>query len=79
MSNDLATVDPESKAVLQSKEVIDVNQDPGVVQGTCVGSGMANQTKYGSNSFVFMKPLHDGSVAVAMANTGADLSINQLT
>ena len=42
-----------------------------VIQGTCVGSGRANQTEFRDNSYVFMKPLHDGSVAVALANTGS--------
>lgn len=71
MTNDLATVDPESKRILQNKEVIAVNQDKAVKQGTCVGSGMANQSKYGTNTYVFMKPLSDGSVAAALANTGS--------
>eukprot|EP00747_Dinoflagellata_sp_TGD_P205929 gnl/TRDRNA2_/TRDRNA2_79668_c1_seq1.p1 gnl/TRDRNA2_/TRDRNA2_79668_c1~~gnl/TRDRNA2_/TRDRNA2_79668_c1_seq1.p1 ORF type:complete len:296 (-),score=53.70 gnl/TRDRNA2_/TRDRNA2_79668_c1_seq1:133-990(-) len=71
MTNDLATVDPESKAILQNKEVIAVNQDPKVIQGTCVGSGGKNQSAYTTNSLVFMKPLSDGSVAAALVNTGS--------
>merc|ERR1712039_708402 len=71
MTNDLAPVDPESKAILQNTEVIAVNQDPLVKQGTCVGSGGKNQSAYGSNSLVFMKPLSDGSVATALVNTGS--------
>ena len=51
MTNDLATVDPESKAILQNKEVIAVQSDPLVKQGTCVGSGTRIQIR--SNA-----PLH---------------------
>jgi len=60
MSTDLRSISSESLAILSNAEVIAVNQDAMGVQGTLVASS-------GSTSW-WLKPLSDGSLAVAILN-----------
>ena len=83
LSVDLGSVDPAYKRILQNKEVLAVNQDDSVAQGTCVtnfvpswargppgcGGGACDHGQ-GDTIQVWMKPLADKSVAVAMVNMG---------
>ena len=59
--NDLRTMTDETKSILLNKEVIAVDQDPLGVQG-----GIVIDRGYGGQ--VWMKPLADGSKAVAFLN-----------
>ncbi len=62
--NDLRAMTEETRAILLNKEVIDVDQDPLGVQGEVV-------IERGYGGQVWMKPLADGSKAVAFVNTSA--------
>ena len=63
MSNDLRTISPEFKALLQNKDIIDVNQDPMGKQGGVVYSG-GSQT-------IYMRELADNnSLAIVFQNSG---------
>jgi len=62
MSNDLRTIDPEFKALLQNKEIIEVNQDVLGKQGGVVYKGGV-QT-------IYMRELaNDASIAVVLRNS----------
>jgi alpha-galactosidase len=58
--NDITSMTEQTRALLTNREVIDVDQDPLVVQGTASPS----------DGRVIVKPLVGGSVAVALFNTG---------
>ncbi|MGZ5514351.1 MAG: glycoside hydrolase family 27 protein, partial [Candidatus Aminicenantales bacterium] len=60
--NDLRAMTEETKSILLNKEVIAVDQDPLGVQGRVV-------IERGYGGQVWMKPLADGSKAVAFVNT----------
>ncbi|XP_043913060.1 alpha-galactosidase A [Protopterus annectens] len=60
MSNDLRQIDEESKAILQNKDVIAINQDSLGKQGYRLGKG--------STFDVWERPLSDGSFAIAVVN-----------
>ena len=60
--NDLRAMTEETRAILLNKEVIEVDQDPLGVQGEVV-------VERGYGGQVWMKPLADGSKAVAFVNT----------
>jgi hypothetical protein len=62
ISDDLTRISPASLAAVQNTEVTAIDQDPGAVQGTLLSS-------YG-NGQVWVKPLIDGSRAVALLNRG---------
>eukprot|EP01084_Bolivina_argentea_P134137 236665_1 len=63
MSNDLRTIEPEFKALLQNKDIIAVNQDPMGKQGGVVYQG-GSQT-------IYMRELSDNnSIAVVFQNSG---------
>jgi len=63
LSNDLRSIDPEMKALLQNKEIIAVNQDVLGKQGGVIYSG-GTQT-------VYMRELAmDDSIAVVLRNSG---------
>jgi len=82
MSNDLRTLPAESKAILQNKEVIAINQDPLGKQGRLINSTTYFKTKYGkeaSQDMVFSRPLKGGSVAVALLNTGSFAGPHNIT
>eukprot|EP00518_Triparma_eleuthera_P004149 CAMPEP_0182454530 /NCGR_PEP_ID=MMETSP1319-20130603/1124_1 /TAXON_ID=172717 /ORGANISM="Bolidomonas pacifica, Strain RCC208" /LENGTH=413 /DNA_ID=CAMNT_0024652547 /DNA_START=13 /DNA_END=1254 /DNA_ORIENTATION=+ len=64
MSNDLATVSPESKAILQNREIIAVNQDPAGKQGILVDEFASGYSKYR----VWARELHDGSYSIVLQN-----------
>jgi alpha-galactosidase len=58
--NDIRSMSEETRAILTNPEIIAVDQDPLVIQGTALpGDGR-----------VMVKPLADGSVAVALFNPG---------
>jgi len=63
ISDDLDTMTARSAADSANPEVIAIDQDPAGVQGTLVASA--------GNAEVWVKPLSDGSRAVALLNRGA--------
>jgi alpha-galactosidase len=63
ISDDLTRIGPASLAVVQNTEAIAIDQDPGGVQGTLESSS--------GNGQVWVKPLIDGSRAVALLNRGS--------
>lgn len=60
--NDLRHMSKQTKMILENKDVIAVDQDPAGKEGRKVQD-------YG-NQEVWVKPLHDGSVAVVLLNRG---------
>ncbi|MCV7229899.1 glycoside hydrolase family 27 protein [Mycolicibacterium komossense] len=56
--NDLRTMAPEARAILTNRDVIAVDQDPLVLQGSPLHS----------DGHIIVKPLADGSVAVVLYN-----------
>ncbi len=62
IGTDLRTIKPEDLEILLNKEVIAVNQDPLGVQ--------AKRIRYQDGVHVLVKPLQDGSIAVAAFNEG---------
>ncbi|XP_030065529.1 alpha-galactosidase A [Microcaecilia unicolor] len=60
MSNDLRTIDPNSKALLQNKEVIAINQDPLGKQGYL--------ERKVEDFELWKRPLSQGALAVAVVN-----------
>jgi alpha-galactosidase len=64
ISADLTSLSPSSRATVSNREVIAVDQDPAGIQGTLVSSAGAAQ--------VWVKPLRDGSRAVALLNRGPE-------
>jgi alpha-galactosidase len=64
ISDNLATMSPESQATVENREVIALDQDRAGVQGTLVASSGDGQ--------VWVKPLGDGSRAVALLNRGSN-------
>ena len=67
MSNDLAKVSPESKAILLNTEIIAVDQDPAGKQGV-----LLFEDNQGMNGLarVWGRELQDGSYAVVLQNAG---------
>ena len=63
VSDDLAKMRAASRATVSNGEVIAVDQDPAGVQGTLLASSGQGQ--------VWVKPLSDGSRAVALLNRGS--------
>jgi alpha-galactosidase len=63
ISANLTKLGPQSLEAVQNSEVIAIDQDPAGVQGTLVSSSGAAE--------VWVKPLIDGSRAVALLNRGA--------
>ena len=63
VSANLQTISPASLEALSNREVIAIDQDPAGVQGTLLSSSGGGQ--------VWVKPLDDGSRAVALLNQGA--------
>jgi alpha-galactosidase len=63
ISADLTRISTASQAVVGNTEVIAVDQDPAGAQGTLIASAGAGQ--------VWVKPLSDGSRAVALLNRGS--------
>ncbi len=63
ISADLTKLSPASLAALQNSEVIALDQDPAGVQGTLLSTS--------GNGQVWVKPLTDGSRAVALLNRGS--------
>ena len=63
ISDDLTRIGPASLTVVQNTEAIAIDQDPGGVQGTLESSS--------GNGQVWVKPLIDGSRAVALLNRGS--------
>ncbi len=61
--NDLRTMTDETKSILMNDEVIAIDQDPQYTPATSVSSEAGIE--------VWMRPLHDGSVAVGMFNRNA--------
>ena len=59
--NDVRTMDEQTRAILTNREVIAVDQDPLVLQGLPLLD----------DARVIVKPLANGSVAVALFNTDA--------
>ncbi|MCR5325370.1 MAG: putative Ig domain-containing protein [Bacteroidales bacterium] len=59
---DMAMLDPFTLSLLCNNEVLDVNQDPLGIKGTVFAKGEGH--------VVYVKPLEDGSVAVALFNLG---------
>jgi alpha-galactosidase len=62
VSVDLTKISPTSVSYLQNEEVLAVDQDPAGAQGTLVAAA--------GNGEVWVKPLADGSRAVALLNRG---------
>ena len=62
--NDLDTMKPEIGEILMNKEAIAVDQDTLGKQG--------KRVKHANDQDIFVKPLADGGVAVAMVNRGKD-------
>ena len=62
ISDDLDTMSAASESIVSDPEVIAIDQDPAGVQGTLVASA--------GNAEVWVKPLSDGSRAVALLNRG---------
>jgi len=63
--NDVRAMSPETMSILLNTEVIAVDQDPLGIQGTPVWDS-------GSRQQVWLKPLADGSRAVALFNRGSE-------
>jgi alpha-galactosidase len=63
ISDNLTKISAASLAAVQNTEVTAIDQDPGGVQGTLLSSS--------GNGEVWVKPLIDGSRAVALLNRGA--------
>ena len=63
ISDDLTKISPASLAAVQNSEVTAIDQDPGGVQGTLLSTS--------GNGQVWVKPLIDGSRAVALLNRGS--------
>ncbi len=63
ISDDLTRISSASLAAVQDSEVIAVDQDPAGVQGTLLATN--------GNGQVWVKPLSDGSRAVALLNRGS--------
>jgi alpha-galactosidase len=63
ISDNLTKISPASLAAVQNTEVTAIDQDPGGVQGTLLSSS--------GNGQVWVKPLIDGSRAVALLNRGS--------
>jgi alpha-galactosidase len=63
ISANLTTIGPGSLATVQNSEVIAIDQDPGGAQGTLLSSAGSGE--------VWVKPLIDGSRAVALLNRGS--------
>jgi alpha-galactosidase len=59
--NDVRSMSPQTLAILTNRDIIAVDQDPLVAQGHPLDT----------DPRVWVKPLADGSVAVALTNTGA--------
>ena len=57
---DMASLDPFTMSLLCNNEVLDVNQDPLGIQGVRFASGEGHAT--------YVKPLEDGTIAVALFN-----------
>eukprot|EP00039_Didymoeca_costata_P018991 m.335830 g.335830 ORF g.335830 m.335830 type:complete len:523 (+) comp17687_c0_seq1:13-1581(+) len=72
MGNDLRTVTQEYRDILLNKEVIAVDQDPAGI------SGLRISPKNDSGE-VWARPMHDGSVAVALLIKGAGTSSDTCT
>ena len=62
--NDLDNMKPEVAEILMNKEAIAVDQDP-------LGK-QAKRVRHQNDQDIFVKPLQDGRVAVAMVNRGKD-------
>jgi alpha-galactosidase len=69
ISDDLTRISPANLAAVQNTEVIAIDQDPGGVQGTLLSSS--------GNGQVWVKPLIDGSRAVALLNRGSSATMIQ--
>jgi alpha-galactosidase len=63
ISDDLTRISDASRAAVSNEEVVAVDQDPAGVQGTLLSSAGAGQ--------VWVRPLVDGSRAVALLNRGS--------
>jgi alpha-galactosidase len=63
ISDDLTKISPASRAAVSNGEVIAIDQDPSGVQGRLIGASGAGE--------VWVKPLGDGSRAVALLNRGS--------
>jgi alpha-galactosidase len=63
VSDDLQSASPPSLAALANRELVAIDQDAGGVQGTLLSTEGQGQ--------VWVKPLRDGSKAVALLNRGA--------
>ncbi len=63
ISDNLLTISPASLEAVSNREVIAIDQDPAGVQGTLLSSSGEGQ--------VWVKPLSDGSRAVALLNRGS--------
>ena len=61
---DMAMLDPFTLSLLCNSEVLDVNQDPLGIKGTVFAKGEGHVT--------YVKPLEDGSIAVALFNLGTE-------
>ena len=64
ISDEMLTMSKASLATVSNSQVIAIDQDPAGVQGTLVGNSTIG------NSQVWIKPLSDGSFAVALLNRG---------
>ena len=62
--NDLGNMQPEIAEILMNKEVIAVDQDPLGKQG--------RRVKHENDQDIFVKPMQDGNVAVAIVNRGKE-------
>jgi alpha-galactosidase len=63
VSDDLQQISPSSRAALENPEVLAIDQDPAGAQGALESSSEEGQ--------VWVKPLSDGSRAVALLNRGS--------
>ena len=63
ISDDLTRISPASLQAVQNTEVIGIDQDPAGLQGTLLSAA--------GNGQVWVKPLHDGSRAIALLNRGS--------
>jgi len=68
LSTDLTKVSPESKAILQNREIISVNQDQS--QQGIVLSDISNDPDWWVNVRTFGRALSDGTYAVVLQNYG---------
>ena len=71
MSVDLKTMPPQSKEILQNKEVIAINQDKLGRQGRVVMEENYPSQYGAAQIHVFVKPLADGGYAVVIYNSGS--------